>query len=147
MKRGRYTIAALLLAAAMPLYAQHTPWHQLPSDEQTALKPYQQQWQQMTPEQQQRLRRNANRWQQMSPEEKQRTRERAERFRQLPPQEQQRLKVHQRWFQSLPPEERERLRGQWRQMSPEERSKFMESRPQPPVAPSDGRGKRGEQKR
>ncbi len=140
----------VLLLQAGPGWAQSestgVPWDQLSAEEQEVLKPFADRWDQFTPERQARLQKGAgrwgsmgpeergqarkrfSRWKQLSPEKRARVREKFKRFRHLPPEKRRALREARKKFKHLPPERRRQLRERWRNMSPEQKRKFMRKR-------------------
>jgi hypothetical protein len=142
-------LLAILLATALPAFAQQppggpapaegaapsapasrVPWSSLSPDQQRLLSRYgANQWSNLPPEKQQALAHGSQRWLGMSDEQKGLATQRYERWHSLPPD--QREQLRQRWqrFQSLPPNQQESVRQNYRrfqQLPPEQRKALHE---------------------
>jgi hypothetical protein len=148
-------LLALLMAAALPAFAQELPaapssppapvaWSSLSPPQQQLLSKFSGQWGSLPPARQQALAHGSERWLGMSaaerdtarerfsrwgslpPEERHALRGRWQRFQALPPGEQAAVRQNFHRFQQLPAERRQILREQWNRATPAERKEMVE---------------------
>lgn len=125
---------ALLLAAGSALAQGSGPaglpeWDQLTAQQREALvAPLRERWNQ-DPSQRARMLGHAQRWQSMSPEQRGRARKGMRHFEGMDPVQRQQARALFQRMRTLEPKQRDALRAQWKAMTPEQRSEWVEQNP------------------
>ena len=141
----RIALLALLAAAfTTPAFASDPPSAALPAWEQLSaaqreqlIAPVRERWN-AEPEQRARMLRHAQRWQQMTPGQRREARHGMRRWEHLNPEQRTQMRALYERMRGLTPEQRSALKRQWKQMTPEQRSDWVQANPpRPQPAPAD----------
>ena len=130
----RCWMLALLLAAGPALAQGSAPaelpeWDQLTAQQRQALvAPLRERWNQ-DPSQRARMLGHAQHWQSMSPEQRGRARKGMRHFEGMDPAQRRQARALFERMRTLEPQQREDLRTQWKAMTPEQRSEWVEQNP------------------
>lgn len=132
MKRCCLLVAVALLCAGSLARAQNASpatlpgWEQLSQAQRDELTvPIRERWNR-TPRERPQMLDRARRWQAMSAEQRSRAHHGMQRFERMDPEKREQARVMFEKMRDLPEAERRALRQRWKQMTPEERRKWMQ---------------------
>ncbi len=135
-----FVSCSLLLGTTAAAQTPATPaatlpeWDQLtPQQREVLVAPLRDRWNSDAGSRQ-RMLDHAQRWKDMSPQQREQARKGMRRFERMNPEQREQARALFMRMRGMPPEQREQLRQQWKQMTPEQRQRWMDEN-RPPEGP------------
>lgn len=101
-------------------------WDKLTQEQRdTLIAPLRQRWDD-APQERARMLEHAQRWKALSPQQRQDARRGMRRFEDMNPRQRREARVLFEQMRSLPPDQRDRMRTQWKAMTPEQRTRWVD---------------------